>query len=189
MHKIIILFFLISSLSSCYVYKTKHMGNILDQFIGRSKNEILMEFGPPDRISDDGNGGSIMSYETNISEQIELSKYNTSIRDRTSITNDVNAINVQSRTSANTQGSRNTFSVNHKKYKYIFLDKNGKMYTYKTNTGDIFLEETCYDRKKSTKWAYISIVGLVFFPLWPIIAIPYTIYCNKKANKIGNNCN
>jgi hypothetical protein len=164
------------------------MGNILDRFIGKSKNEILMQFGPADKISDDGNGGTILSYETFINEQIELSNYNTNIRDRTSISNDVNPIRVQSRTSANTQGSKNTFAVNHKNYKYIFLDKNEKMYSYKTNIGEIYLEETCYDRGKSIKWAYISLFALPIFPLIPIIAIPYTIICNKKAKKNGTNC-
>ena len=70
---VILLLITLASLSSCYTTRHTYSGNIHQQCIGKSKNEILRIYGAPDRIQDDGAGGSILVYE-----QLKLSSFSTS---------------------------------------------------------------------------------------------------------------
>ena len=60
---VILLLITLFSLSSCYTSRQTYSGNIHQRCIGKSKKEILRTYGVPDRIQDDGSGGSILVYE------------------------------------------------------------------------------------------------------------------------------
>jgi len=48
-----------------YVTRTIPIGSILDNYKGKSKNQIVMELGPPDRKNSDGSEGEVYTYEEN----------------------------------------------------------------------------------------------------------------------------
>lgn len=60
---VILLLITFLSLSSCYTTRQTYSGNTHQQCIGKSKNEILRAYGVPDKVQDDGVGGSILVYE------------------------------------------------------------------------------------------------------------------------------
>ncbi|MBK9460690.1 MAG: hypothetical protein IPN94_14995 [Sphingobacteriales bacterium] len=45
---------------SCYTTRYTYVGNVLDDAIGKDKNQILRIYGVPDRTMDDGKGGTLL---------------------------------------------------------------------------------------------------------------------------------
>ncbi len=63
-------------LLSCYVTQRTPIKAVLDPWLGKTENELLMHFGPPTLKTDDGQKGKILSYEEMRAFTIVLPMYN-----------------------------------------------------------------------------------------------------------------
>jgi len=57
MKKALLITILVTTLFSCVSQRTK-----LNTWLGSSKHDLIMSWGPPDRTADDGDGGQILIY-------------------------------------------------------------------------------------------------------------------------------
>uniref|UniRef100_UPI00404B87A1 hypothetical protein n=1 Tax=Gelidibacter sp. TaxID=2018083 RepID=UPI00404B87A1 len=63
--KIVLLMFLTLTLASCGTYQSSNDSEIdkmRERFIGRPRQEVIVNWGKPDEISSDGEGGEILTY-------------------------------------------------------------------------------------------------------------------------------
>jgi hypothetical protein len=176
--------FMTSCYSTYYVYK----GNVHQQSIGKTKNEILRSYGVPDKTTDDGAGGEVLAYEkyfqTTITNSGAATLGNSStfgnavygnggiIGGSQTIGSSYTSIRGTSRTSID------------KTYCYIYLNPNKVVYDFKTNTGGLYDSKKCFDVRKS-----YALVGISFI-VYPVIVIslPWAIIAHVKAKKKGNIC-
>lgn len=139
---IIFLLVTLFSLSSCYTTRHTYSGNIHEQCIGKSKNEILRIYGTPERIQDDGAGGSILVYE-----QLIITTFSIAIADDydSSAIVGVDIYNMGGKIDAcltgAVQGSSmneiNQTSINKPNCK-IFVNAHNVVYDFKSNYGALY---------------------------------------------------
>lgn len=63
--KIVLFMFLTLALASCGTYQSSNDSEIdkmRERFMGRPKQEVIVNWGNPDEISSDGEGGEILTY-------------------------------------------------------------------------------------------------------------------------------
>jgi len=63
--KIVLLMILTLTLSNCGVYQDsydKEIEKMREWYMGRSKQEVIVNWGKPDEVSSDGDGGEILTY-------------------------------------------------------------------------------------------------------------------------------
>jgi hypothetical protein len=171
-------------LQSCYTTQFTYVGNVLDDAIGKDKNQILRIFGVPDRTMDDGKEGTILIYEnfskTTISSATAYGQGNS--QSRGSVTYGYG--NIYSNSNTNSSARVNTYRVSQtyttKTYRNIYLNSQNIAYDYQTNFGGIYESNRCLN--KSLTW-----VCSIYFlgPLAPLVAIPVI----NKAKKKGKLCN
>lgn len=178
------------SLSSCFTMGYTYTGNVFQKCIGLSKNEIVRTYGAPDRILDDGAGGSILVYEQ--LSQTTISAANGASYGRSSTVGAAvygnGGIIGASDTRAGQVSSMNGIShtIINKSFLNIFINSQNTVYDFKSNYGALYNTSRCYD-KKATKTA-LWCCGIFATPFL-IIAIPIAISAKKKAVKNGEICN
>lgn len=187
------LFFITASylltLSSCYSTKYNYTGNVHEQAVGKSKNEILRLYGIPDKTEDDGDGGKILAYE----------KYTQTTRTNAGAYNYGNSSTVggaiygnggilgatDTRSGSISQfGSVSQSSVD-KQFCYLFLNNKGICYDFKSNYGAKYSSYSCFD--KVLTWTSVAYSAIFIIPL--PITITLALIEQKKAKKNGNICN
>jgi hypothetical protein len=181
-------------LTSCYSTRqfTASTGNIHDQSIGKSKNQILRLYGVPDKTEDDGVGGKIFIYEE--LTQVSTNKSNAStfgnsngagalVYDRYGIVGATESRNSQV---ANSKSITKTFID--KKYLNVFINKNDTAYDFRSNYGAYSNSNSSRCLNKSKTWLFAGITSVI---LWPtaIIAIPAAIITIHRAKKRNEICN
>jgi hypothetical protein len=190
--KYFLLFLCCTTLSSCYTTATlsEYKGNVHQQAMGKTKNEVLRIYGPPDNTTDDGAGGTILMYE----------KYST-----TTITNagaatygGANTIGAaiygsggiiggsQTRGGAVSTMSGYSQKSTDKTYCYLYLNSKNVVYDFKTNYGAQYDYKSvrCFDGTMT--WACVCLSALTVYG--PIITVPWAIIAQSKARKKGELC-
>ncbi len=171
-------------LQSCYTTRYTYVGNVLDDAIGKDKNQILRIYGVPDRTMDDGKGGTILIYEnfsqTTISSNSAYGQG--SSQSRGSVTYGYGNIygnsNTNSSARVNAYGVSQTYTT--KTYRNIYLNSENIAYDFQTNFGGKYDTDRCLD--KGLTWVTsILFLGI----LSPAVAIP-VIYNAKKKGKTCN---
>lgn len=186
--KIAILSFLLFALSSCYTYKTSFVGNIHQNAIGKSKNEILRTYGVPERITDDGANGSVLVYEQQSQTTISNAggySYGRSASVGGAIYNNGGMIGAQQTRSGQVSamsGVSQTF--NNKTFCYLYLNPEGIVYDFKSNYGAQFQDYRCFSKVKT--WLFVGLTCVGVYPA--VISIPVAIILQRKAKKNGEIC-
>jgi len=167
-------------LQSCYMTKYTYTGNVLDDAIGKDKNQILRIFNVPDRTMDDGKGGTILIYENFSQTTISsASAYGQgSSQSRGSVTygygNIYGSSNTNSSARVNASGISQTYTT--KIYRNIYLNSENIAYDYQTNFGGKYDSYRCLN--KGLTWG-TSILFLNV--LSPVVAIPVIQNAKKKG--------
>ena len=171
-------------LQSCYLTRYSYVGNILDDAIGKNKNQILRIYGVPDRTLDDGKGGTILIYE-NVSQTTisSSSAYGQgSSQSRGSVTygygNIYGSSNTNSSARVNASGISQTYTT--KIYRNIYLNSENIVYDFQTNFGGKYESYSCLD--KGITWLTCILFLNIFSPA---VAIP-VIYNAKIKGKLCN---
>jgi hypothetical protein len=175
-------------LTSCYATKYTYSGNIHEQSIGKTKNEILREYGVPDKTDDDGAGGKIMIYEK--ITQVTTTNAGASSYERGSAYggviygNGYGAGGVESRSGQVSSMNATTQSTTNKQFVNIFLNKNDVAYDYRSNYGAKFNMSRCFSPKLT--WSSVAISAIV----WPalFVTVPLAIIKHVKAKKNNEIC-
>jgi hypothetical protein len=178
------------SLSSCFTTGYTYSGNVFQKCIGMSKNEIVRTYGAPDRILDDGAGGSILVYEQ--LSQTTISAANGASYGRSSTVGAAvygnGGIIGASETRAGQVSSMNGIShtIINKRFLNMFINSQNTVYDFKSNYGALYNTSRCYDRKTTTMWV---VMGAIFFSPSLIVTIPLTNSKRHKAERNGEICN
>ena len=169
-------------LSSCYVTKYTYSGNVLDDAIGKDKNQILRTHGVPDRTMDDGKAGTILIYEN--FTQTTISHLNSNTYGQGSAAGAIlygsNGMLGVSSTSGrqSTYASKSSQTFNTKYYQNIYLNSNNIAYDFQTNIGGTYDSHRCLS--KGLTW---GVCIWILMPFAPAVAIP-VINSAKKKGKI-----
>jgi hypothetical protein len=184
----IILVVIVLFYSSCYSTYSTYKGNVHQQAIGKTKNEILRSYGPPDQTQDDGAGGTIMMYEkftqTTVTNGTSASYGRSSavggaIYGNNGVLSGANAVSG----SVSSMSGVSQTSVD-KTFCYLFLNKNNIVYDFKTNYGAQFEYNRCFDKTKT--WLGVAASCFLVYPA--LVTIPWAIVAQGKAKKAGNIC-
>lgn len=145
-----VLVIILLMMNSCYVIKEVPTDkNIFDAYIGISENELMMEFGAPDRIVDDKNGGEIYVYEKGV-------KYTELVGQRRG--------NIEcDPIYENRRDVSDDFIVSKREkqeYVQFFINADGKVYHYLSNYGYETKPERVFDLGR-TLWLSIGIPTFV----------------------------
>ena len=175
-------------MSSCYTTYSVYKGNVHQQAIGQSKNEILRSYGVPENIMDDGAGGIILVYEKytqTTTTNSATGSYGSSSTTGGGIYGNGRVVGEQ-QTKVGAVSSSNEISQTStsKTYCYLFLDSNNIVYDYKTNYGSLYDYNQCFNKKET--WWWVRYSCLFIFPA--VITIPWAIVEQKKAKKKGIIC-
>lgn len=119
------------SLCSCYVTQPTGIKDALDSSIGRSEHEIILEYGPPVRITSDGSSGKILIYESSRHRTLNLP----------GLVGDSPYYPMFSATASRTS------------YVNFFVNEDSKVYYWRTNYP---LTEEVIDEKKSKRALFAS---------------------------------
>jgi hypothetical protein len=95
---------------SCYVTKYEPISNTLNPYLGQSQHEVILKLGAPDRITPDGNGGTILVYEKTsyvTVQRLDLNPYSDVLT--------------------------NSYTTSNNSYLQFYIDKNGTVYNWRTN--------------------------------------------------------
>lgn len=175
-------------LTSCYTRYYTYEGNVHQKSIGKTKNEILRLYGMPNQITNDGNGGSVLVYEKYT--QTTVSNIgNTSYAGSTTyggVVYNNNSILGGSRT--NSMGVSSTRGISqtstNKTYCNLFLNSDNIVYDFKTNYGEMYVTNRCFDR--TLTWIGVGTSCLLLYPA--LVTIPWAIIAQKNAKKKGLIC-
>lgn len=169
-------------LQSCYTTYRVDRGNVHQQAIGKTKNEILRTYGVPNRTTSDAIGGEVLIYEsrtaiTNSYGNSAAQTYGGAVYGNGAA---YGAATGYGATSSTTETSVEIRFVN------LFIDRYGIVYDYKSNYGTQFSFEKCFNKTKT--WVSVSF-GALFFPPSLIITLPIGLGKQAKAKKEGKICN
>ena len=174
--------------TSCYTTRYTFSGNVHQQRIGQSKNNLLRDYGAPDRVTEDGAGGQILVYENFgqfTSTSASAASYGRSATSGAAIYG--NGAVVAASQGSNAQyatGNSLSRTVQTKEYANFFVNNQNMVYDVKANTGDKFSTSRCFNPGKT--WLATAASGLLIWPL--IITVPVAAVCNIKAKKNGTIC-
>jgi hypothetical protein len=177
-----------SLMTSCYSTYHVYKGNVHQQSIGKTKNEILRSYGVPDKTTDDGAGGEVLAYEKYF--QTTITNSGAATLGNSSTVGSAVYGNAGIIGGSQTLGSSYTSirSTSHtsidKTYCYLYLNPSKIVYDFKTNTGGIYDSKKCFDVRKS--YTFVGISFLVY-PVF-VVSLPWTIIAHVKAKKKGNIC-
>ena len=198
MKKIIIILIIIPLiLNSCYInhqivhYKFEY--NAYQACMGKSKNEILRTIGVPNRSMSDGAGGEVLVYEnTTITTQAYQSyvTYGASQSASAAVYGNGSAVGLTyGRYGQVTTGNGTSQTTAHTNYLHLFVDKNGVVYDFRSNTnGDIYSSAVNYERCYSNFWSIYWVVLTAVFPPDLLVTVPLVIIKHHKAKKNGEIC-
>jgi hypothetical protein len=164
---------------SCVSTKQVYTGNIHQQDIGKSKNDILRTYGAPDRIISDGRSGEMLIYEK--VTEVTQSRFNSATYGESSSSgygvygNGVYAGRVYSRAGIITRGNALTEKYNSKVFLNLFVDNKGIVYDFKTNQGSQYKYTDCLNKPLSL---FVVIYYGIVFP--PSLAISLPKYFKLK---------
>jgi hypothetical protein len=184
----IILIVIVLFYSSCYSTYSSYKGNVHQQAIGKTKNEIMRSYGPPDQTQDDGAGGTIMMYEkftqTTVTNGSSASYGRSSVVGGSIYGNNgvLSGADAVSGSVSSMSGVSQT-SVD-KTFCYLFLNKSNIVYDFKTNYGAQFEYNRCFDKTKT--WLGVAASCFLVYPA--LVTIPWAIVAQGKAKKAGNIC-
>jgi hypothetical protein len=165
--------------TSCISTKQAYTGNIHQQDIGKSKNDILRTYGAPDRVIPDGQSGEMLIYE-NVTE-VTNSSFNSAAYGASSSSghgvygNGLYAGRVYSSAGIVSRGEAKTEKYNNKEFLNLFLDDKGEVYDYKTNVGSQYSYTDCLNKPLSL---FVIIYYGIVFP--PSLAISLPKYFKRK---------
>jgi hypothetical protein len=178
-------------LTSCYTTSYTYRGNIHQQAIGKTKNEILRDdkYGVPDRTTDDGANGTVLVYERFTQTTVTNmggSSYGRSSTLGAAIYGNGGIIG-RTDTRSNSYFSMSGISQTSldKTFCHLFLDKNNVVYDFKTNYGALYNSSKCFH--KTLTWISAT-MGIPIFPPIALVTIPWAIIEQKKAKKKGIIC-
>lgn len=182
------LVFIALLMTSCYSTYSVYTGNVHQQAIGKTKNEILKSYGVPNQVISDAAGGEVLVYENYT--QTTITGSNSYSEDRSlsngGVTYRRNGAVIQSESNGRATSSTRTVSQTSidKTYCNIFINEKGVVYETKANYGDEYEYYLCFDRYKT--WL---LVGVSCLPILPaIVTVPWAIIAQKKAKKNGEIC-
>ncbi|WP_157578853.1 hypothetical protein [Pontibacter roseus] len=184
----ILIILAIFSLSSCYTTRYSYSGNVHQQTIGKSKNEILRNLGVPDRTEDDGAGGSILVYEK--FTQTTIASANSASYARASTSGAAiygnGGILAASDTRAGQVSAMNGISQTStsKTFLYVFVNRNNMVYDFKSNYGALYDTSRCFN--KTLTWVGVAGSALFVYPL--VVTVPLAIIKQSKAKRNGEIC-
>jgi hypothetical protein len=175
-------------LTSCYSTSYIYKGNIHQEAVGKSKNEILRSYGVPDRTTDDGANGTVLVYEkfteTTVTN-VGASSYGRSSTLGGAIYGNggiIGGSETRSRSYYSMNGISQTSTD--KTYCYLFLNPNNIVYDFKTNYGGLYDSKRCFD--KLLTWTLVGMSAVWIVPA--IVTVPLAISHQKKAKRNGNIC-
>jgi len=175
-------------MSSCYSRYYTYKGNIHQEAVGKSKNDILRSYGPPERSQDDGAGGTIMIYEKFTQTTITNAGAATYGRSATEggVVYGNGGIIGGSQTQSGSISSMNGISQTStdKSYCYLFLNQNNQVYDFKTNYGAQYSFNKCF--QPVTTWLGVGMSCLLIYPA--IVTIPWATVAHIQAKKKGIMC-
>lgn len=175
-------------MTSCYSTYNTYKGNVHQQAIGQTKNEILRSYGVPEKTTDDAAGGSIMIYEKftqTTTTNVGSATYRRSAIVGKEIYGNGGLIAgnlAQAGTIVSTNGISQTSTD--KTFCYLFLNKDNVVYDFKTNYGAQYDQNRCFN--KTITWVGVGVSALFLYPA--IVTIPWAIIEQKKATKNGMIC-
>ena len=186
---VVLLFFTLFSLFSCYTTHYTYVGNSFQKCIGQSKNEIVRTIGAPDRIQDDGAGGSILIYEQQMLTTFSTANsasYGRSTTVGAAVYGNGGIIGA-SDTRAGQVSSMNGLSqsIISKTYVNLFINSQNVVYDFKSNYGALYNVSRCYDIKANKKIKLIW--GIIWFPSL-LFSIPIANHKRHLAEKNGELC-
>ncbi len=186
---VVLLLFTLFSLTSCYTTSYTYVGNSFQKCIGQNKNEIVRTIGAPDRIQDDGAGGSILIYEQQMLTTFSTANsasYGRSTTVGAAVYGNGGIIGA-SDTRAGQVSSMNGLSqsIISKTYVNLFINPQNVVYDFKSNYGALYNSSRCYDKKATNK--LLLWTGIYFFPSL-LFSIPIANHKRHLAEKNGELC-
>lgn len=175
-------------MTSCYSTYSVYKGNVHQQTIGKTKNEILRSYGVPNQITSDGAGGEVLVYEvytqTTITNSSGATKSGSSTAVRGVYGN--GGIIIGSQTRGTSVSSANTISQTSvdKTYCNLYLNADNVVYDFQTNYGAQYDYYRCFDKKLT--WIGVGVSCLAVWPV--IVTVPWAIIAQKKAKEKGIIC-
>ncbi len=182
------LFVLLIISTSCYTTYSTYKGNVHENTIGKTKNEILRSYGIPEKTEDDGAGGSVMVFEK--ITQTTITNSSTQTLDRSRSNGSVvygNKGIIQANQNQGGQVSNTdviTQTTTNKDYCYIFLDPENVVYDFKSNYGAQYDYDKCFN--KSLTWVSVGVSCLFVYPA--IVTVPWAIISYQKAKNKDKIC-
>lgn len=181
------------TLTSCYsTYSSQtYKGNVHQEAIGKSKNEILRSYGIPDRTTDDGQGGTVLIYEKVTQTTVVNTggvNYSQSQSVGGAIYNSQGVLGAsQTQSGSVSQGYGYSQTSQNKTFCNLFLDEKNNVYDFKSNYGALF--DTKYYRcfNKTNTWLLVGASVITIYG--PIVTVPAAIIAQRKAKKKGEICN
>jgi len=98
-------------LTSCYTYTRIPIGQVMDEWMGKTEHQVIMRFGAPTNITPDGEGGKVLMYERS-----------------------PQATTVFYPETAYSYASAQTYTNSY--YLQFYIDKSGEVYSWRTNLPD-----------------------------------------------------
>lgn len=134
-----------TSCSLFYNYTQVPVGkSIHEKFINKNKNEVLKQYGLPDKKGSDEAGGQVFVYEEKYINSITKSSRDYSV-----------VRNIFDQNNTSVSGSDMTNIGVNKKFVNFFFNKSGKVYYYRSNYGEIYRTD-----KKLNKRNFITTVSV-----------------------------
>jgi hypothetical protein len=170
-------------LTSCYSTYSVYKGNVHEQAVGKTKNEILRSYGVPNQIISDGAGGEVLVYENYT--QTTVTSTNSDTKGGSSsiagLTYRRNGAVIQSETKGGSSTSTRTVSQTslNKTFCNLYVGPDNVIYDYNTNYGAEYNYFSCFNRKKT--WIAVGVSCLAIWPAF--ITVPWAIIAQKKAKK------
>lgn len=129
-----------------YTYTQVPVGkSIHEKFINKNKNEVLKEYGLPDKKGSDEAGGQVFVYEEKYINSITKSSRDYSV-----------VRNIFGQNNTSVSGSDMTNIGVNKKFVNFFFNKSGKVYYYKSNYGEIYRTDKKFKKREFTVFGSVS---------------------------------
>lgn len=106
--KYLAVLFITITIYSCEVTKPVNVSEDMNAWIGKKESDLILEFGPPNRITSDGSKGKILIYEKTTVAQITIPSGNYEL----------------------------TKAVPRSRYRQFYINDKGEVYYWRTNLPD-----------------------------------------------------
>ena len=186
--KLAMILLITSVLTSCYTTYSIYKGNVYQDAIGLNKNQVLRNYGVPDKTTDDDAGGTIMMYEKFTQTTTVNANSGTYGKSNTvgAAVYGKNGVVAGKQTEHGSVSQMNGISQTStdKTFHYFYLDKNNVVYDFNANHGAKYEYDRCFN--KTLTWIGVGTSCLLIYPA--IITVPWAIIAQSKAKKKGNIC-